>query len=104
MQDIKANAPPVVYACLKHLWASGSKDHAFQQMKEFTRAVVERCGITSLNDIGYQVELSRGDAGKAALVNLLARCYHKLGEWQSSLQEELNDVSLSCICDGSFAL
>ncbi|KAJ3037894.1 phosphatidylinositol kinase- protein kinase tor1 [Rhizophlyctis rosea] len=90
--DIKSNAPPVVYACLKHLWASGSKEHAFHQMKEFTRAVVERCGITSLSDIGFQVECSRSDSGKAALVSLLARCYHKLGEWQSNLQEELDDA------------
>ncbi|KAJ3290058.1 phosphatidylinositol kinase- protein kinase tor1 [Borealophlyctis nickersoniae] len=90
--DTAANAPQVVYACLKHLWASGSKEHAFHQMKEFTRSVVERLGVSTLNDISFQIECNRGDAGKLAFVNLLARCYLKLGEWQTNLQEELNET------------
>ncbi|KAI8819891.1 armadillo-type protein [Fimicolochytrium jonesii] len=88
---IRDDAPPVVYACLKHLWASGSREHSFGQMKDFTRSIVDRLGITSLNDINAQIETQNSDSGKGELVKLLARCYLKLGEWQIALQEELND-------------
>ncbi|KAI8593944.1 armadillo-type protein [Geranomyces variabilis] len=90
--SIREDAPQVVYACLKHLWASGTKDQSFGQMKEFTRSIVERLGITSLNDIHAHVEGQGADPGKVESVRLLARCYLKLGEWQSALQEELNDT------------
>ncbi|RKO90751.1 armadillo-type protein, partial [Blyttiomyces helicus] len=90
--DIANNAPPVVYGCLKHLWASGHPEEAFHQMKAFTKSVVDRLGVSTLNDINFQIECSRGDLGKIALVRTLARCYLKLGEWQSALQEDLNET------------
>ncbi|KAJ3194365.1 phosphatidylinositol kinase- protein kinase tor1 [Irineochytrium annulatum] len=90
--DMMNNSPHVIYACLKHTWASGVKEHAFKQMREFTKTLVERLGIATLNDINFQIEQNRGDESKLSLVKLLARCYLKLGEWQISLQEELNDV------------
>ncbi|KNC98625.1 uncharacterized protein SPPG_06307 [Spizellomyces punctatus DAOM BR117] len=89
---IRDDAPQVVYACLKHLWASSMKEQAFGQMKEFTKSIVERLGLTTLNDIHAHVDGQSGDASKLGPVRLLARCYLKLGEWQSALQEELNDA------------
>ncbi|KAI9000239.1 armadillo-type protein [Gaertneriomyces semiglobifer] len=89
---IREETPQVVYACLKHLWASGSKDQSFGQMKEFTRTIVDQLGISTLNDIHSHIEGSQADPGKGELVKLLARCYLKLGEWQTALQEELNDA------------
>ncbi|KAH6587481.1 hypothetical protein BASA61_006206 [Batrachochytrium salamandrivorans] len=38
------NPPSVVYACLKHLWATGQREAAYVQMKEFTN------GLIALND------------------------------------------------------
>ncbi|KAI9341262.1 armadillo-type protein [Zopfochytrium polystomum] len=93
--DMLNNPPQVIYACLKHTWASGVKEvreHAFKQMREFTATLVERLGIVTLNDIAYQIESNKGDPQKMNLFKLLARCYLKLGEWQSSLQDELNDT------------
>jgi serine/threonine-protein kinase mTOR len=92
------NPPPVIYACLKHTWASGIKDGrelAFKQMRDFTKSLVERLGIMTLNDINFQIENSKGDEPKLRLIKLLARCYLKLGEWQSALQDQLNEVSLN---------
>ncbi|KAJ3103710.1 phosphatidylinositol kinase- protein kinase tor1 [Phlyctochytrium bullatum] len=90
--DMLNNTPQVIYACLKHTWASGVRDHAFKQMRDFTKTLVERLGIVTLNDINYHVEQSRNDPNKLNLIKLLARCYLKLGEWQIALQEELNEV------------
>ncbi|KAJ3083694.1 phosphatidylinositol kinase- protein kinase tor1, partial [Quaeritorhiza haematococci] len=90
--DLHRNAPQVIYGFLKHQWASGVKERAFHQMKTFTKSLVDRLGVTTLNDINFQIELSRGDHNKLALVRLLARCYLKLGEWQISLQEELSEM------------
>ncbi|KAJ3215347.1 phosphatidylinositol kinase- protein kinase tor1 [Dinochytrium kinnereticum] len=90
--DMLNNSPHVIYACLKHTWASGVRDHAFKQMRDFTKTLVERLGILTLNDINFHVEQNKNDPGKLNLIKLLARCYLKLGEWQIALQEELNDV------------
>ncbi|KAJ1563647.1 phosphatidylinositol kinase- protein kinase tor1, partial [Nowakowskiella sp. JEL0078] len=34
--DVTASEPQVIYACLKHLWASGERSRAFSQMRHFT--------------------------------------------------------------------
>ena len=88
------NPPNVIYACMKHTWTSGVKEHAFKQMREFTKTLVERLGIVTLNDINFQIEKNKGDPVKLNLVKLLARCYLKLGEWQTALQDELNEVAI----------
>ncbi|KAI9091315.1 armadillo-type protein [Phlyctochytrium arcticum] len=85
------DAPQVIYACLKHHWTSGMKEQAFVTMKDFTKSIVERLGLTTLHDIHAHVDCHNGDAVKLEPVRLLARCYLKLGEWQSALQEELNE-------------
>ncbi|KAJ3106200.1 phosphatidylinositol kinase- protein kinase tor1 [Phlyctochytrium planicorne] len=90
--DMLNNSPHVIYACLKHTWASGVRDHAFKQMRDFTKTLVERLGIVTLNDINSHVDQNKNDPTKLSLIKLLARCYLKLGEWQIALQEELNEV------------
>ena len=93
--DMLNNPPQVIYACLKHTWASGVKEvreHALKQIREFTSTLVDRLGIATLTDINYQIESNKGDQTKLNLVKLLARCYLKLGEWQSALQDELTET------------
>jgi FKBP12-rapamycin complex-associated protein len=89
--DMTNSTPPVVYACLKHTWATGEKDNALRQMKEFTKTLVERLGIATLNDISQQIETNKNDTAKLSLVKLLARCYLKLGEWQTALLDDLSE-------------
>ncbi|KAJ1558413.1 phosphatidylinositol kinase- protein kinase tor1, partial [Cladochytrium tenue] len=95
--DMKNNPPQVVYACLKHAWASWAtggkavREHAYVQMREFTVSLVERLGIHSAEDISFQIENSRGDEARMSLFKLLARCYLKIGEWENALQDELSE-------------
>ncbi|ORY53002.1 mechanistic target of rapamycin [Rhizoclosmatium globosum] len=93
--DTSNNPPHVIYACLKHAWASGVrevKDHAFDQLRQFTKTLVDRLGVTSLQDITNQIETQKSDVERQKIIKLLARCYLKLGEWQESLEEGLNDA------------
>ncbi|KAI8848058.1 FAT domain-containing protein [Chytridium lagenaria] len=92
--DMLNNPPNVIYACLKHTWASGVRDHALNQMRDLTNMMVDTLGITTMSDIVTQVEQSRNDPRKTGLLRLLARCYLKLGDWQSGLQEELNENAI----------
>ena len=86
--DFQANAPPVIYACLKHTWAAGNREAAFVQMKEFTQNLVDKLGIRSLNDVISQVESTNTDSLKLTMMQLLARCYLKIGQWQNLLRED----------------
>ncbi|KAI8892612.1 FAT domain-containing protein, partial [Globomyces pollinis-pini] len=86
--NLQENAPQVLYACFKHLWASGNRQKAFAQMRNFTHILVEKLGIQSLNDISIQVENQSIDPAKQAIMQLLARCYLKNGEWQHALRED----------------
>jgi FKBP12-rapamycin complex-associated protein len=74
--DIKNNAPPVIYACLKHLWAAGNRMKAYSQMKEFTNELVTCFGIEST------------DSTNRPIIRLLARCHLRIGEWQNALYED----------------
>ncbi|KAJ3311625.1 phosphatidylinositol kinase- protein kinase tor1 [Boothiomyces sp. JEL0838] len=86
--DLQNNAPQVVYACLKHLWTSGNQPRAITQMRIFTQDLVEKLGIHSLNDVNLYVENKNVDPGKLAMIQLLARCYLKIGEWQNALKDD----------------
>lgn len=76
---------------MKHLWASGNRDHAFLQMKEFTKILVGNLGINSLSDIVAQVDKGNVDPNNRSMMQLLARCYLKMGEWQVAIKEELTE-------------
>jgi FKBP12-rapamycin complex-associated protein len=77
--ELLRNDPQVVYACLKHLWASGNQKHAFDQMKTFTQMISSTLGIKCLEDITSRSDIS-GTVNK--MMKLLARCYLKIGDWQ----------------------
>ncbi|CAG8552522.1 7121_t:CDS:10 [Diversispora eburnea] len=67
-------APQVVYAHLKWMWASGSREEALGLLKDFTGRMSN--------------DLRVGNTG------LLARCYLKKGEWQKVLQEDWNPETI----------
>ncbi|KAJ3072072.1 phosphatidylinositol kinase- protein kinase tor1 [Podochytrium sp. JEL0797] len=97
--DTSNNPPHVIYACLKHAWASGVqevKEHAFNQLRQFTKTLVDRLGLKSLEEISTFLVANKDNREKQGTVKLLARCYVKLGEWQEVLEDELTD---DCIPD-----
>ncbi|KAL2916207.1 phosphatidylinositol kinase-related protein kinase tor1 [Polyrhizophydium stewartii] len=88
---LATNPPQVVYACLKHLWASGSREAAYAQMREFTNLLVARLGETPSTDAVTSVEAEHDPNGHAPLLSRLARCFLKLGDWQIALREGLSE-------------
>jgi FKBP12-rapamycin complex-associated protein len=101
--ELLVNEESVVYACLKHLWASGNQQKAFEQMKAFANIISTKIGIKSLADIANRTNTPS--------LKLLARCYLKIGDWQVGMQEGwsetgipeiLNSYLASKTCDRSF--
>jgi FKBP12-rapamycin complex-associated protein len=86
-KDIKNNSPHVVYACLKHLWATGDRSESYTQMKNFTQDLVEGLGVHSPDDIMAKVESQNSERARS-LTRLLARCHLRIGEWKSSLLDD----------------
>ncbi|KAI8609347.1 hypothetical protein BC830DRAFT_1151012 [Chytriomyces sp. MP71] len=95
--DVSRNPPSVVYACLKHTWASNGKEgkeRAFEEMRQFTMNIIDRLGIESLSEMASLKDSNTEDSEMQMLFKLLARCYLKLGEWQTELEEDLDPPSL----------
>ncbi|KAH9264533.1 hypothetical protein BASA83_012004 [Batrachochytrium salamandrivorans] len=85
------NPPSVVYACLKHLWATGQREAAYVQMKEFTNGLVSKLGGSPRNDLALHLDASNTKDGVSSLSSQLARCFLKLGDWQIALNDEITD-------------
>ena len=89
----QAKAPPnVVYAQLKFMWANNAKDTSLEFLQGFAKdlardLVMEKEERHSRPAVSKQKldEMSR----------LLARCYFKLGQWQSELKESWDHVCSS---------
>ena len=89
----------MVYACLKHLWASGSKDVAFKQMKAFTKHLVDLLGTSTSKEV---LRSTKAETDNLPSLKLLARCFLKVGDWQVAVQEELNPVNIISMVFSSF--
>ncbi|KXS11006.1 FAT-domain-containing protein [Gonapodya prolifera JEL478] len=87
-------SPKVVYAYLKNMWATTNRSQAFQFMKGFSKTLVDQLGIASINEANLPGEILRWDSQKQTSARVLARCYLKLGEWQTAIQEELMDDAI----------
>lgn len=84
--------PPVIYAHLKYLWATGARDETLAFLRVFTGRLSSDLGLpTSDSNQGQRSHPSQElqMSGKVAeYTKLLARCYYKLGEWQMTTIEE----------------
>ena len=72
--------PQATFSYCKHLWWSEHKDIAFKQLQVFVSKFLQP-QILQMNQDG-----TLQDEGGVEMQLLLARCYHKLGQWQESLQ------------------
>lgn len=78
--------PQVIYAHLKYLWATGAREETLAFLKEFTGKLSGDLGLHPNGNSTTSLELT--STGKLSeYTKLLARCYYKLGEWQSILNE-----------------
>lgn len=80
--------PPVVYAQLKYLWATGSQKEALLHLVGFTSRMAHDLGLDPNNMIAQsapqKTKLSPQHVDE--YTKLLARCFLKQGEWRVSLQ------------------
>ncbi|KAI0040710.1 atypical/PIKK/FRAP protein kinase [Auriscalpium vulgare] len=83
-QEVHAKAPPnVVYAHLKYMWASGTKDESLNFLRQFAASLSR--------DLQSETAERRPGVPRHKLdelSRLLARCYFKLGEWQMELKDD----------------
>lgn len=80
--------PPVVYAQLKYLWATGSQKEALRHLIGFTSRMAHDLGLDPSNMIAQSVPQNSIIAPHHVkdYTKLLARCFLKQGEWRISLQ------------------
>ncbi|QLQ82667.1 hypothetical protein HG537_0H04300 [Torulaspora globosa] len=80
--------PPVVYAQLKYLWATGSQKDALRHLIGFTSRMAHDLGLDPSNMIAQSVPRNSSIAPRHVEdhTRLLARCFLKQGEWRVSLQ------------------
>jgi FKBP12-rapamycin complex-associated protein len=81
--------PPVIYAHLKFMWASGARVESLNYLRDFTVNLAEDLGLHAVDEHGNPVTQDWHSVPRLSeFARLLARCYFKQGEWQAALHEE----------------
>ncbi|RUP43431.1 hypothetical protein BC936DRAFT_137191, partial [Jimgerdemannia flammicorona] len=81
--------PKVVYAHLKHMWATGVRDDTLSNLREFTANLTQDLGLNAEDmTMNQPIDPARIHGDVAEYTRLLARCYLKQGEWQMALQDD----------------
>ena len=99
--------PPVVYAQLKFMWATGNQREALRYLINFTSRMAHDLGLNPSNMIAQQLPSSEdslvAETNFQQYTKLLARCFMKQGEWRVSLQKNWTEENPDAIL-GSFLL
>lgn len=82
--------PTVIYAHLKYLWATGAREETLAFLKEFTGRIASEVGLSTDTDLTKFTDPKDGKLADAT--RLIARCYYKLGEWQTAMQPDWGSV------------
>ncbi|OZJ02458.1 hypothetical protein BZG36_04099 [Bifiguratus adelaidae] len=98
---LPSNAPPqVMYAHLKLQWArsEGRGDpQTLHALRAFTARMTEDLGINIEEVKMRPIEPSHHPPDVVEYVKLLARCYLRMGEWQTSLQRKYSEETIPYI-------
>lgn len=83
-------APPsVIYAHLKFMWATGSREESLNYLRDFTVNLAEDLGVHGGDQEGNAIVQDwRSQPRLEEFAKLLARCYFKRGEWQTAINED----------------
>ena len=84
VEGMPKNCPKVCYAYLKHMFTSGETSEAVGCLKRFTEVLPS-------------LPLSREETAETRS-KLLGRCYLKLGDWERTMSDSLDDMKISEIC------
>ncbi|SSD60463.1 probable Serine/threonine-protein kinase TOR2 [Saccharomycodes ludwigii] len=79
--------PPVVYAQLKFMWATGSQNEALRYLINFTSRMAHDLGLDPSNMIAKSIPTNSTIPPQniKEYTKLLARCFLKQGEWRVAL-------------------
>lgn len=81
--------PPVIYAHLKFMWASGARVESLNYLRDFTANLADDLGLHAVDEHGNPVQQEWHSSPRMSeFARLLARCYFKQGEWQTALNED----------------
>ncbi|KAI9209819.1 armadillo-type protein [Polychytrium aggregatum] len=93
--DLTANDPKVVFACIKHIWATGEQQKAYETLKLFTNSIVVKLGQR-----GRATRSSEScQVGHTAEKSIIAECYLKLGEWKQQMHTEIDETIIPDILE-----
>lgn len=97
--------PPVVYAQLKYIWATGAYKEALNHLIGFTSRLAHDLGLDPNNMIAQSVKLSSASTAPYVeeYTKLLARCFLKQGEWRIATQPNWRNTNPDAIL-GSYLL
>ncbi|KAH7327672.1 atypical/PIKK/FRAP protein kinase [Rhizoctonia solani] len=80
-------SPEVIYAHLKFMWASGSRVEAVEYLRDWATKLSADLGLTQA-ELSGRVPTAAARTKSSAYAPLLARCYLKIGQWQSDMEED----------------
>ncbi|KAF8749146.1 Atypical PIKK FRAP protein kinase, partial [Rhizoctonia solani] len=80
-------SPEVIYAHLKFMWASGERVQAVEYLRDWASKLSADLGLTQA-ELSGRVPTLAARAKSGPYTTLLARCYLKIGQWQSDMQED----------------
>lgn len=89
--------PHVIYAHLKYMWATGARDETLAYLRDFTGRLTQDLGLNPDSEEPNAASELAATGQLLEYTKLLARCYYKLGEWQSALQPDWGSVSTCCL-------
>lgn len=85
--------PHVIYAHLKYMWATGAREETLAYLRDFTGRLTQDLGLNPDSEEPNAASELAASGQLLEYTKLLARCYYKLGEWQSALQPDWGSVS-----------
>jgi FKBP12-rapamycin complex-associated protein len=89
----QTQAPPdVVYTQLKFMWANDAQEDSLLFLRQFTATIADDLEAEARRETDPRSGVSQPRV--THLSKLLARCYFKLGEWESQLRPDWASVSL----------
>lgn len=89
-----AGPPHVIYAQMKLQWSKGNSEETLDFLRGFTARLAQDLGLDSSAGDSHHLTSELYASGKLAdFTRLMARCYHKLGEWQMALHHDWDTVS-----------
>ncbi|RKP06911.1 PIK-related kinase, partial [Thamnocephalis sphaerospora] len=94
----EATPPQITYASLKLMWASGAREEALGQLRDFNERLTTLVSQAPSDNAQHRQETP----DVAGLRHLLSRCYLKQGAWQMALQDEWNEDTISDVLRSYF--